>query len=320
MAYLVDRVVICDAFAAPDKHYKLLGNGRSTLQPGRRPSQRITGTAKQLKGGIAAIAKAAQETLFQDAGLVEEENTIVNDLREEVRAWRDAGYPETANVTRQLLAWWFERDEERQAEQRRLFFCQREAIEAVLYLYEAQRRRKMPETGDLIRYALKLATGTGKTVVMAMLITWATLHKAKVSGSSLSGNFLILVPNLTVRQRVSGDPRGDGLDPSGPECLYRAFDLVPPEYADVFQPQVLVRNWHAIPLETQREDWVPDQTFESGRFIPASLQWAMQRRKRRDPNAGIRQLIKGWRDVVVINDEARRQDPVKSRASWSGVV
>ena len=67
----------------------------------------------------------------------------------------------------------------------------------------------MPETGDLLRYALKLATGTGKTVVMALFVTWATLHKRKVSGSSLSTNFLVLVPNLTVRDRVSGQPRGD---------------------------------------------------------------------------------------------------------------
>ena len=304
MAYLVDRVVICDAFDEPNQHYKLLGNGRSTLQQGRRPSQRITGSAKQLKGGIAAIAHAAQETLFQDTGLVEEENLAVNNLRAEVRTWREAGYPATANVTRQLLAWWFERDEERRAEHKRFFFCQREAVEAVIYLYEVQRRRKMPQTGELVRYALKLATGTGKTVVMAMLVTWATLHRAKVSGSSLSANFLVLVPNLTVKQRVSGEPRGDGLDPAGPESLYRIFDIVPPEYADAFQPRVLVRNWHAIPLEAQRDDWVPDQTFGPGRFIPASLQWAMQRRRRRDPNAGIRQLLKGWRDVVVINDEA----------------
>ncbi len=328
MAYLVDRVVVCDAFKEPDRYYKLLGNGRSTLQEGRRPSQRITGTAKQLKGGIAAIAKAAQETLFQDAGLVEEENVLVNQLRDEVRSWREAGYPGTAKVTRNLLGWWFERDEERQTEQRRLFFCQREAIETVIYLYEVQQKRRFPETGDLVRYALKLATGTGKTVVMAMLITWSTLHRAKVSGSSLSANFLILVPNLTVRQRVSGEPRGDGLDPAGSDCLYRTFDLVPPDYVEAFHPQVLVRNWHAIPLDARRDDWLPDQTFGRDRFIPASLQWAMQRRNRRDPNQGIRTFLRGWRDVVVINDEAHHaygekkagEDQEPGFMVWSRVI
>jgi len=97
-------------------------------------------------------------------------------------------------VTRRLLEWWFERDEERLAIGRRFFFCQQEAVETLIYLYEVQNRRKMPETDDLLRYALKLATGTGKTVVMALLIVWSTLHKHKVSGSSLSANFLVLGP------------------------------------------------------------------------------------------------------------------------------
>jgi hypothetical protein len=68
-----------------------------------------------------------------------------------------------------------------------------------------------------------------------------------VSGSSLSANFLVLVPNLTVRDRVSGQPRGDGLDPSGEHNLYDAFEMVPPEYRDEFHPNVLVRNWQGIP-------------------------------------------------------------------------
>ena len=85
-----------------------------------------------------------------------------------MRGWREAGYPGTTLVTRRLLEWWFEWDEERRSIARRFFFCQQEAIETVIYLYEVQKRRKMPETGDLIRYALKLATGTGKTAVMAL--------------------------------------------------------------------------------------------------------------------------------------------------------
>src|SRR5262249_20608748 len=154
--------------------------------------------------------------LLEDMSASDEQlNDFVNALRDEIRSWRESGYPNTTIVTRRLLEWWFERQEERKAVGKRFFFAQQEAIEAVIYLYEVQNRRRMPETADLLRYALKLATGTGKTTVMAMLVTWATLHKLKVSGSSLSANFLVLVPNLTVRDRVSGIPRGDGLDPSG---------------------------------------------------------------------------------------------------------
>ena len=162
----------------------------------------------------------------------------------------------------------------------------------------------MPETGDLLRYALKLATGTGKTVVMAMLVTWATLHKQKVSGSSLAANFLVLVPNLTVLDRVRGVPRGDGLDPGSEFNLYDAFEMVPPEYADDFQPNILVRNWQSIPLEAKRSDWIDDEPVESGRFIPQSVLRAMRRRARQDPNAAIRRILGGWRELVIINDEA----------------
>ena len=162
----------------------------------------------------------------------------------------------------------------------------------------------MPETGDLLRYALKLATGTGKTVVMALFVTWSTLHKRKVSGSSLSANFLVLVPNLTVRDRVSGHPRGDGLDPAGEYNLYDGFETVPPEYREEFRPNVLVRNWQGIPLEAKRDDWIDEDVIEAGRFIPQSVLRAMRRRARQDPNAPIRRMLGGWRDLVVINDEA----------------
>jgi type III restriction enzyme len=306
MAYVVDRVVICDAFSEPVRHYQLLTGGRSKLTAGRRPSMRFLASAKDTKGGIAGVV-GKEAGLFEDLfASTEQWNDFVNQLRDEVRAWREAGYPGTAMVTRRLLEWWFERDEERQAVGRRFFFCQQEAVETVIYLYEVQGRRKMHETGELLRYALKLATGTGKTVVMALFVTWSTLHKRKVSGSSLSTNFLVLVPNLTVRDRVSGVPRGDGLDQAGEHNLYDAFEILPPEYREEFRPNVLVRNWQGIPLEAKREDWIGegDVPLEEGRFIPQSVLRAMRRRAKQDPNAPIRRLLGGWRDLVVINDEA----------------
>lgn len=332
MAYFVDRVVICDAYAEPNKHYQLLPGGRSKLIEGqRRPSMRYLASAKDAKGGLAGVV-GKEAGLFEDmVASLEQQNDFVNNLRDEVRAWRDGGYQgdSLAMVTRRLLEWWFDRDEERKAEGKRFFFCQREAIETVIYLYEVKNRHKMPETGDLLRYALKLATGTGKTMVMALLITWATLHKQKVSGSSLSANFLILAPNLTVRDRVSGVPRGDGLEPSGAENLYDAFNLVPPEYQDEFHPNILVRNWQSIPLEASREDWIAEEDLaEEGRFVPASVLWALQRRTKQDPNAPIRRLLGGWRDLVIINDEAHHvygekrvrkgEDP--EHIKWSKII
>ena len=280
MAYIVDRVVVCDAYREPDRHYRILSGGRSELVGDRRPSMRFLASAKDARSGIAGVV-GREAALFDDLGAADEErNEFVNDLRGEIRSWREAGYPGTAVVTRRLLEWWFERDEERRAVGKRLFFCQQEAIETLIHLYEVQRRRRMQGTGDLLRYALKLATGTGKTVVMATIVVWSTLHKRKVSGSSLSANFLVLVPNLTVRDRVSGAPRGDGLDPAGERNLYDEFEMVPPEYRDDFHPNVLVRNWQAVPLDAKRDDWIGegDAPVEDGRFVPQSVLRAMRRR------------------------------------------
>lgn len=304
MGYFVDRVVVCEAYEEPGRHYQLLGGGRSRIVSGRRPSMRYLASAKDTKGGIAGVV-GKEALLFEDMLASEEaKNDTVNGLRDEVRDWRQAGYPGTAIVTARLLEWWFEREEERRAVGRRLFFCQREAIETVIYLYEVKNRHRFVETGSLVRYALKLATGTGKTVVMAMLVVWSSLHKRKVSGSTLSANFLVLVPNLTVRDRVSGRPRGDGLDPAGDANLYDAFEMVPPEYREEFRPNVMVRNWQGFSLEGKREDWLSENVAEEGRFVPASVLWALQRRRSQDPDTQVRREIGGARDLVVINDEA----------------
>jgi type III restriction enzyme len=308
--YLVDRVVICDAYREPDKHYKLLPGGKSKLIQGRRPSMRYKATAKATKGGIQGLVGKEASLLEEMTAAEEDLNEFVNALRDEVQTWRHKGYPGTAIVTRRLLEWWFERDEERQSEHKRLFFCQQEAVETVIYLYEVKGRYKMPETGELLRYALKLATGAGKTFVMGLLIVWSTLHKRKVSGSTLSANFLILVPNLTVRDRVWGtdpltrEPTGSGLNPDSPENLFADFDMVPPDYKEEFRPNIQVRNWQSIPLEVKREDWISDDLVGEGRFIPASVLWTLQRRQRADPRTAVRKILGKWRDVLVINDEA----------------
>ena len=309
--YIVDRVVICDAFREPNRHYRLLAGGKSKLTPGRRPSMRYRATARDAKGGVAGIV-GREGALFEEMTAADEEqNEAVNRLREEIREWRDAGYPGTALVTRRCLEWWFERDEERLKQGKRFFFCQQEAIEALIYLYEVQRQRRMPETGDLLRYALKLATGAGKTLVMALVVVWSTLHKQKVSGSPLSANFLVLVPNLTVRDRVRGideftkQPTGAGLDPRSPENLYDEFEIVPAEYEAEFHPNVEVRNWQSIPLEAKRDDWISESDLgDDGRFVPASVVWALQRRQKQDPARAMRRVLGGWRDLVILNDEA----------------
>ena len=109
MACVVDRVVICDAFQEPGRHYQLLAGGRSKLAEGRRPSMRFLASAKDVKGGIAGVV-GKEAGLFEDfLASSEQRNDFVNQLRDEVCTWREAGYPGTAVVTRRLIEWWFER-------------------------------------------------------------------------------------------------------------------------------------------------------------------------------------------------------------------
>ncbi|MFH0794487.1 MAG: hypothetical protein V2A74_10705 [bacterium] len=96
MAYFVDRVVICDAFAEPEAHYQLLPGGRSRRVSGRRPSMRFLASARDSKGGIAGVV-GKEASLFEDMlASMEQRNEFVNNLREEVRDWRNAGYPGSA--------------------------------------------------------------------------------------------------------------------------------------------------------------------------------------------------------------------------------
>ena len=174
---------------------------------------------------------------------------LVGKLRKAVDAWREAGYPGASEVTLRLFHYWF--DEEHDVPgfggQFRYHFCQREAIETLIYLIEVaknrdakaliaeyagifqrdllgksvefqttidgrrQVRRWVPELEaeaiqelppeDLRRYAFKLATGAGKTWLIAMAMVWSHFHKRRVPGSDLSTNFLIVAPNVIVYQR-----------------------------------------------------------------------------------------------------------------------
>src|SRR5262249_60438643 len=101
MAYVVDRVVICDAFREPDKHYQLLPGGKSRLKDGRRSSVRFLASARDVHGGISAVI-GREATLFEDLLIQGEQmNDFINHLRDEVREWRDAGYQGTAGVNAQ---------------------------------------------------------------------------------------------------------------------------------------------------------------------------------------------------------------------------
>jgi len=173
---------------------------------------------------------------------------LVNDLRDRVRKWRAEGYPGATAVTRDLMRHWF--DDGRIANASRPFFCQQEAVETVVFLTEAPDHLKVgvsvPGSGEAYtRWAVKMATGTGKTMVMALLIAWSGLNRVTSRQDvRFSDQALVVAPNLTVKDRLAGT---DGLDPQHPESLYVGFDLIPPQFSGLLgQVKVQVSNWHVL--------------------------------------------------------------------------
>lgn len=176
-----------------------------------------------------------------------------NTLRDRVRQWRASDYTGVTAITRDLLKYWF--DDDRIVSGTRPFFCQQEAVETVVFLTEGPEHLRVgvevPGSGEsYVRWCVKMATGTGKTMVMALLIAWSGLNRvANRQDARFSDQILVVAPNITVRDRLTGP---EGLDPRHPESLYTAFGLAPAQYASLMgQVRVQVLNWHAL---APRED------------------------------------------------------------------
>jgi type III restriction enzyme len=171
-----------------------------------------------------------------------EELDLVNRVRERLEMWRAQGYPGVTRTTLELLRYW-----RREGRQHRLFFAQLEAAEALIFLTEARsdllQGIDVPpdQDGEFTRYACKMATGAGKTTVMAMVAAWSILNKGGSRGDArFSDVVLVVCPNVTIRNRLRE------LNPSEDEAsIYRTRDLVPPHLMPQLRKgRVLVKNWH----------------------------------------------------------------------------
>ena len=187
---------------------------------------------------------------FDDPGVFVE-IPLVNQIRPRVKAWREAGYPGVTGITKRLLEQWTNPED---FETRRFFFCQLEAIETLIWLAEAPAAEKvgieMPsDGGDFERLCAKMATGSGKTIVMAMVIAWHILNKVTYpQDPRFSKNVLVVAPGLTVKNRLAV------LEPSHPANYYEAFRIVPEALMEKLrQGKVLVRNWHALNWESEEK-------------------------------------------------------------------
>lgn len=229
MSARIEQLIINSPYQEPAKHWVYVRESQQfTLQDGRRPAGywRSSGSNKRN---------------YDDPGeFVQIE--LVNRIRPRVQAWRAAGYPGVTGTTKKLLEHWYDRDQR----QFPFFWCQLEAIETAIWLTEASPAEKqgidIPSENDWERQCLKLATGTGKTIVMAMLISWQALNKlANPKDARFSKNILIMAPGITVRDRLQV------LLPSDPENYYQAFGIVPSfMWQELQGAKIQVTNWHAL--------------------------------------------------------------------------
>ncbi|MCC6729114.1 MAG: DEAD/DEAH box helicase family protein [Chthonomonadales bacterium] len=233
----IDRLIINSPFDEPQRHWRYERETRTFgLVEGRRPA--------------GYVVASGESRAFDDPGIFVE-IPLVNQVRPRVAAWREAGYPGVTSITKRLLDHW--RDPE-EFDARRFFFCQLEAVETLVWLAEAPAAERVGidiegDGGAFLRRCCKMATGSGKTIVMAMVIAWHILNKvANAQDARFSKNVLVVAPGLTVRSRLAV------LEPAGAENYYAAFNIVPSALLDnLRQGKVLIRNWHALAWDSEEQ-------------------------------------------------------------------
>ncbi|MDM8555172.1 DEAD/DEAH box helicase family protein [Desulfococcaceae bacterium HSG7] len=230
---------------------------------------------------------------------------LVEQIRPRVKDWREKNYPGVTGITRRLLRHW--RDPE-EREDRKFFFCQLEAIETLIWLTEAPQAETtgiaVPgDGGPFIRQCCKMATGTGKTVIMAMLIAWQVLNKTtNRQDTRFSQNILVVAPGLTVKSRLSV------LHPADPENYYQEFNIVPQGLTDrLRRGRILVINWHKLAWE--HEDKIAKKKSVDKRGALSDVAYT-------------RLVLKELglsRNIIVINDEAHHAWRVPAESKIKGV-
>jgi len=299
---VIENPVLNSPYEEPTRHFRFDEEGITDEIVGeRRVSSYFVPIAQPRKRGKQMVL----DTEWTEERL--EENRFINRVRERVAVWRAGGYQGVTNTTRRLLQHWQRPDRE---PHQRLFFCQIEALETAIYVTEVARKygdvwieNAIREANDdanpgLFRIAFKMATGSGKTVVMAMLIAWHVLNKlANPQDDRFSDSFLVVTPGITIKDRLRvlfpEDPAGD---------YYRRWDLVPPEdLKELNRAKILITNFHALKLR---------ERGDASRATKAILNHGQEGESafRESPDEMVRRVCKAAfgskRNVVVINDEA----------------
>lgn len=299
--------ILNSPYDPPEAYFEIGEKGPTgTILPGRRPSESFIPVPPPKKG-----RKDAQASFdFDITGERREQNTLINDIRREVERWRASNWNGVTPYTRKLLAYWAATPPERDDP---VLFCQREAVETAIFLAEVAgrhgtadyRRRLEPENAlhnaGLPRIGLKMATGTGKTVVMAMLIAWQTINKVMTPRDArFAKRFLVVTPGITIRDRLGV------LHPEREESYYRERDLIPADlWEALLQAQVHIVNYHAfLPKDAKEIQGVATNTRKLLRGGKPEVADAFRETPGQVAARILRPFGSGKGEVVVLNDEA----------------
>lgn len=254
---------------------------------------------------------------------------VVNTLRALVRDWREQGYPGASSTSQMLLAYWFDRAHRIKGPdgsdvEFRYYFCQREAVETLIYLKEVRRTDRvsqiLAEYGSPAeqtaalgvsdaddawpRAAFKMATGSGKTKAMALCIAWSYFHALLESNSPMARHFVLIAPGLTVYERLRDDFSGGRIFDSDP--------IIPPEWRGDWNISVVeqdaaggaatggviyLTNIHRLYDPSKRKG---KKDAEYHQFMGPSVSKASAL----DVGEALRQRITAHRSLMVLNDEA----------------
>ena len=254
----VANPIINSPYEEPKQHWHIEEGRAPRLEPGRRPASYFLRVPERAARGRRAATQAEmfEEDLKGNEYLLD----LANLLRQRMRDWRDRGYQGATKVTRELIDLWRAPDRAQP-----LFYAQLEAVETVIFLVEGPadllQGFQVPadEPGPtakeagykaFLRYALKMATGSGKTTVMGMLAAWSILNKvADPQNPAYSDTVLIICPNVTIRDRLQElNPERDELS------LYRSRELVPAHrMTELRRGEVFVTNWHNLDRRETRD-------------------------------------------------------------------
>ncbi len=292
----IDNPILNSPYHEPTRHFRFDDEGiTEEVVAGRRVSGYFVPIPQPKKKGVQlSFGPEWIDGRFK-------ETEFINRIRGRVGQWRQSGHPGVTAVTRRLLDYWTDPHRDKP-----LFFCQIEAAETAIYLAEAARKR-----GDgwietelraaheiynpgLPRVAFKMATGAGKTLVMAMLIAWQALNKLQDrQDARFSDAFLIVTPGITIRDRLRV------LLPTDPDNYYRQRDILPPDLLNrLAQARLVITNFHAF---------LPRDRGDAARLTKSILTRGERSAFVESPSEVARRVCRdlgGRKHLVVINDEA----------------